>query len=192
MKLIVGLGNPGKQYAGTRHSVGFAALDYFVHHNKWPHFSNQDKWPAELSEQKAGTEKILLIKPQAYMNNSGQVVKKLADFYKVDLNNLLVIYDELALAFGKVRLREGGSSAGHNGIKSLIGTVGDGFMRLRIGIDAKRPAKQSHQDFVLARFSIEEEQSLPHIFDYTNHVIHQFISGDKLEAHTENCLPKLI
>jgi PTH1 family peptidyl-tRNA hydrolase len=168
------------------------ALDYFVTANNWPSFVSNEKFTAEVCEQKQGTQKILLIKPKSYMNDSGQVVQKIAAFYKTSAEDTLVVYDELALPFGSVRIREGGSSAGHNGIKSLIEHLGDSFIRLRVGIDNDQSKKFDSKDFVLANFTDEEEGQLSHIFDYTNHVIHHFISSEKLEAHTEKTLPELI
>lgn len=192
MKLIIGLGNPGKEHSRQRHNVGFMALDYFASANNWPAFELTDKFGVELAEQKQGTQKTLLVKPQAYMNSSGQAASKLANFYKVQPTDVLVVYDELALPFGTVRVREGGSSAGHNGVKSIIEHMGEGFVRLRIGIASPEAKKYNQKDFVLSRFSHEQEEQLSHIFDYTNHVIHDFVGGAQLEPHTEKCLPELI
>lgn len=192
MKLIVGLGNVGKEYAKTRHNVGFMALDYFADMNHWGNFKSGPDKRADIAESTNTHQKIILVKPQTMMNDSGLAVQALMRFYKANPADAMLIYDELALPFGAVRIREGGSSAGHNGVKSLIQNIGDGFLRLRIGIDSANTKKFDNKAFVLARFSNEEEEQLQSIFDYTNHAIHRFISGEQLEAHTEKTLPNLI
>jgi len=138
MKLIVGLGNPGAQYAQTRHNVGFRVLDALASQRNW-------RWErrgrAMLSTGTIGTEKVILVKPLTYMNNSGEAVGELLRWYKLQPDDLLVIYDDLDLAIGRVQLKAGGSAAGHNGASSIIHHLHTNmFPRLRVGI-----GKPTHQ-----------------------------------------------
>src|SRR5437764_2736325 len=138
MKLIVGLGNPGAQYEQTRHNVGFRVVDTLAsqHHWQW-----ERRGRAMLSTGTVGTEKVILVKPLTYMNNSGEAVGELLRWYKLQPDNLLVIYDDLDLAIGRVQLKAGGSAAGHNGVSSIIHHLHTNmFPRLRVGIG--RPANQ--------------------------------------------------
>lgn len=189
MKLIVGLGNPGDKYAKSRHNVGFMALDYFIHDKHWPDFHEAAKWQAEVSQQ-TGDYAAVLVKPQTFMNESGRTVSQVASFYKVQPSEIMVIYDELAIDFGAVRNREGGSSAGHNGVESIIAAIGDGFIRVRIGIANELTAKQDASDFVLNRFNKDEEAQLPHILEYVSDVAQVFIETGLVEPDTKKIQPK--
>ena len=120
MKLILGLGNPDAKYSLTRHNFGFRAVDFFAEKNDFPEFRFEKKFRAEISEQKIGNEKVFLVKPQTFMNLSGESARALLDFYKPPLVNFLVIYDDVDLPFGKIRIRESGGSGGHRGVKNLI------------------------------------------------------------------------
>ncbi len=132
MFVIVGLGNPGSEYAGQRHNVGFMAVDAIqARHGFGPW---RRRFHATVAEGTLGGVKTLLIKPQTYMNESGRAVGEAAQFYKVDLADILVVHDEVDLAPGKIRMKAGGGSAGHNGLRSISGALGDGYRRLRIGI----------------------------------------------------------
>jgi peptidyl-tRNA hydrolase, PTH1 family len=188
MKLIVGLGNPGKQYTKQRHNAGFMAVDYWRDLHKWPAFHLASDWQSEVCEHNVGHQKVILAKPQTMMNNSGQAVQKLSWFYKAQPKDILLVYDELALPFGKVRTREEGSSAGHNGVESVISTLGDEFVRLRIGIANNHLNNQDTADFVLSNFSGEEAAQLPHILEYTADCIEQFINTSQLSSHTKDVL----
>ena len=129
MKLIVGLGNPGKEYVNTRHNVGFIVLDYYLGHVKY-----KEKFNGLYYELDKG-EKIIFLKPQTFMNNSGDCVKKFVDYYKIDSNDILIIHDDLDLEIGKIKYKYNSSSGGHNGIKSIINMLGtQEFLRLKIGI----------------------------------------------------------
>jgi len=149
MKLIVGLGNPGKQYEKTRHNVGFMVLDaLFKAFNLKP----QTKFKGEFAQVILKGETILLLKPQTFMNLSGESVHLVKDFYKIEDQDILVIYDDLDLPVGKLRLREKGSSGGHNGIKSIIHHLHhQDFKRLRIGIDKDNFIPTA--DYVLGKFT---------------------------------------
>src|SRR3989344_8563174 len=142
MKLIIGLGNPGPQYFNTRHNFGWLALNYLQ--DSLPGFSiweTSDKFKALISEGQIGNEKIILVKPQTFMNNSGQTVKLLADFYKIDPSDILILHDDLDLTLGQIRVSQNISAGGHKGVASIIEKLGTkNFARLRLGI---KPEKQS-------------------------------------------------
>jgi PTH1 family peptidyl-tRNA hydrolase len=152
MKLIVGLGNPGRKYEGTRHNVGFAAVDLLAgrHGVSW------ESARAEALIGKWRAENTLIAKPLTFMNLSGQAVLDLLQFYKIDPQDLLVIVDEAQLDLGRLRARPSGSSGGHNGLKSVIGVLGtENFPRLRIGV-GRGDARRDLGDHVLARFDPAE------------------------------------
>ena len=132
MRLIVGLGNPGEKYAHNRHNIGFMAADEIVRRHGFSPW--RAKFQGELSEGSIGTEKVLVIKPQTFMNESGRSVAEIAKFYKIDTSDVIVLHDELDLAPGKVRIKHGGGHAGHNGLRSLHGLIGEGYGRIRLGI----------------------------------------------------------
>ncbi len=192
MKLIVGLGNPKDKYTKNRHNLGFMALDYFVEQNELEAFKQDDKFHADVSECNINSTKVILAKPRTFMNASGESVRLLTKFYKIKAADVLVIYDELALDFGLVRTREEGSSAGHNGVESIIKILGKSFSRVRVGISNEHAKKTEASVFVLADFSKDEESQLPKILDYVNQLVHEFIYNDKLDEHTHNTLENLL
>lgn len=152
MYIVAGLGNPTSQYRGTRHNVGFDVVDEIA--GKHGISMETLKFKALCGKGIIGGEKVLLMKPQTYMNNSGEALREAADFYKVDKNKeIIIIYDDISLAEGQLRIRSKGSAGGHNGMKSIIAHLGtDGFTRIRVGIGAK-PAGMDLADYVLGRFS---------------------------------------
>jgi peptidyl-tRNA hydrolase, PTH1 family len=155
MKLIVGLGNPGKQYDQTRHNIGFEVIDALSSEFAIP--LNQSKFKGLYGIGFHNSEKIILLKPLTYMNLSGESIRAVMDFYQIELEDLLVIYDDLDLPVGKIRLRQKGSPGGHNGIKSTVAHLGtQQFNRIRIGIDRPQ-AGMSVPDYVLGRFRPEEK-----------------------------------
>ena len=156
MKLIVGLGNIGIEYVGTRHNFGFAAIDYLAEKFdiKW---KNKSKFSAEIAKTKINGEKVLLIKPTTFYNLSGQSVRAIRDFYKLKNSDILVIHDDMALPIGVLRTRIGGSDAGNNGIKSLNRNLGEDFARVRIGSGLESSPINSHSDFVLSKPSASEK-----------------------------------
>lgn len=155
MKLIVGLGNPGKQYSATRHNVGFLVIDYLA--EKLDIKVDKIKFKSVIGEGFAGTEKIVLAKPQTYMNLSGEALLDMVQWYKLNPADILVIYDDLDLPAGKLRLRMKGSAGGHNGMKSIIYLIqSDEFPRLRIGIGRPQNEKIETVNHVLGKFSEEE------------------------------------
>lgn len=151
MKVIIGLGNPGKKYEDTRHNVGFMTIDKIS--EKWNIPVGQQKFRAIVGEGRINMQKVLLVKPQTYMNLSGESVAEILKFYKLTHEDILVIFDDLDLPVGKLRLRAKGSAGGHNGIKSLIAHLGtQEFKRIKIGIDRPEPGR-SVSDYVLGGFS---------------------------------------
>lgn len=158
MKMIVGLGNPGAKYANTKHNIGFIVLDeYAVQKNL---AFNKTKFEAVYTEAFIGTEKVLLVKPQTFMNDSGRAVRPLMDYFNVAIEDLVVVYDDLDLPTGKIRLRQKGSAGGHNGIKSLIQHIGtSNFNRIRIGIDRPYP-NQTVVNHVLSSFPKEQHEDM--------------------------------
>lgn len=161
MKIVVGLGNPGRTYALTRHNVGFMVADEFSasHHMS---FSRQ-KFKAEIASGSVAGEQVILAKPQTFMNLSGDAVGPLVRFYDIPLSDLLVIYDDVDIPFGRMRLRPSGTSGGHKGMKSIIASLGtDEFPRLRIGI-GRETVPVELADYVLSEFSPEEKAELAEI-----------------------------
>ncbi|MFY3791154.1 aminoacyl-tRNA hydrolase [Ureibacillus sp. MALMAid1270] len=155
MKLIVGLGNPGKQYEHTRHNIGFECIDELS--KKWDAPLNQLKFNGMYTTIHRPEGKVILLKPLTYMNLSGESVRPIMDYFDIDLENLIVIYDDLDLEVGKLRLRQKGSAGGHNGIKSLIQHLGtQEFNRIRVGI-SRPPAGMKVADYVLSKFTKEED-----------------------------------
>lgn len=132
MLIFAGLGNPGPRYAGHRHNIGFMAVDAIARRHGFS--VERAKFQALVSEGRVGSEKVLALKPQTYMNESGRAVGEALRFYKLTPADLIVFYDELDLAPGKVKVRQGGGAAGHNGIRSLIAHLGEDFVRVRLGI----------------------------------------------------------
>lgn len=165
MKLILGLGNPGKEYADTRHNAGFIALDFLRGYFGLEPFKMSAKHRAEIAQGEVQGEKIILAKPQTYMNLSGEAAASIAAFYKIPAENIIVIHDEADLPWGAVRVRQGGSSAGHNGIKSLIASLGENFYRVRLGIKPEKPFPGSLEDYVLGRLSEDEKTQLDQVIE---------------------------
>ena len=162
MKLVVGLGNKGREYENTRHNMGFMLVDrYLQYKNITDKF--KDKFNAIYIETTINNEKVIFIKPMTYMNNSGIAVRAFVDFYKLNSEDILVISDDLDLDLGKFRLRRNGSSGGHNGLKSIISHLGtDNFKRLRIGISND---KDDVINYVLSKFSKKELNEIDTMFD---------------------------
>ena len=155
MKLIVGLGNPGLRYRNNRHNVGFQIVDALAvaHGLEF----GKTKYKARLADGVIREQRVLLVKPMTYMNLSGEAVQPLVHFYKIDLADLMVVYDDLDLPLGRIRLRPFGGAGGHNGMKSIIQRLGgDRFPRLRVGI-GRPPGRMDPADYVLQDFSPDEE-----------------------------------
>lgn len=161
--IIVGLGNPGDKYEKTRHNVGFNVIDLLA--KEYSIDVSKLKHKALIGEGRVGTEKVILVKPMTYMNLSGESVVDICNYYNVDLENVIVIYDDIDLDVGKIRIRKKGSGGTHNGMRSIIKCLGSNeFPRVRIGI-SKPKNGQDLADFVLSRFAKEDEKSLNESFE---------------------------
>lgn len=156
--IVAGLGNPGKKYEGTRHNIGFDALDYAA--DKWGIDVKRSKFDALYGTGEVEGKKILLLKPQTFMNLSGVSVQKASDFYKVPAKRVLVLFDDISLQPGMLRIRLSGSAGGHNGLKSIITFVGDQFPRVKIGVGAKPHPDYDLADWVLSRFTTAERKAI--------------------------------
>ena len=185
--LLVGLGNPGAEYDLTRHNVGFYALDAFVEAT-----GEMSDWIAKkdlkchLSSGQLGQSRIIAIKPTTFMNLSGEAVQAAANFYKIQPQNILVLHDELDVDFGQIRLRLGGSSAGHNGIKTVSKLMGQDYGRARIGIGPKMPEAIDSADFVLQKFSAKEQAELPNLARETTSILNEYIFSNQLPNETRS------
>lgn len=181
MKIIFAQGNPGRQYAKTRHNVGFLILDELAKqkHGKW---LEKPKFKGDITEVEFGNTKAILVKPITFYNESGNSIRALVDFYKINpAKDLLVIHDDLALPFGTIRTREKGSDAGNNGIKNIISHIGERFNRMRIGIKAESKESPDDTKFVLNRFNRKEAKQLKTVIvPQSLQLIEQFVE-DKLE-----------
>lgn len=155
VKLIIGLGNPGKPYEHTRHNIGFDVIDELA--NRWNAPLNQSKFNGMYASVHRPEGKVILLKPLTYMNLSGESVRPLMDYFDIDVEDIIVIYDDLDLETGKLRLRGKGSAGGHNGIKSLIQHLGtQEFNRIRVGVN-RPPAGMKVADYVLSKFSKDDQ-----------------------------------
>jgi peptidyl-tRNA hydrolase, PTH1 family len=166
MWLVVGLGNPGSEYARTRHNVGFMVLDELG--GRAGSGTAKAKLGAEICEGKLGDERLLLCKPMEYMNTSGEAVQRVATFWKVPLERIVVVHDDLDLPFGRLKLGTGGGAGGHNGLRSLISTLGAEFGRVRVGIG--RPVGDG-VGYVLGAFSKAEQKDLPAVLQEASDAI---------------------
>jgi len=186
--LVIGLGNPGAEYDGTRHNIGFVTLDDFAGRNDFPAWINKKDLKCHMTMQSMGQSRVILIKPTTFMNNSGEAVQAVQHFYKIDNGSTLVVYDELALPFGQLRSRGGGSDAGHNGVKSLIAHIGDDFLRLRVGIANEFSAKADASDFVLGKFTADEKVQLPAVIKEAGVMITEYIYSGQLPPETRQAI----
>lgn len=158
MKAIVGLGNPGRQYSGTRHNLGFEVIDELARRWRLPGFERETFGAEVVTGRPIGEDLVWLAKPTTFMNASGEAVSGLLRYYKIDVADLLVVVDETNLPLGRLRLRRSGSAGGHNGLKSVIQYVGPLFARLRIGVGRGDP-RWDLADHVLSRFGPEEREA---------------------------------
>jgi PTH1 family peptidyl-tRNA hydrolase len=181
MKLVVGLGNPGREYARTRHNIGFLAVDELV--GRLAGISGRTRFRALLSEGVRGTEKIVTIKPQTFMNLSGSSVREAIHWYKLDLEDVLVIVDDMDLPLGQIRLRPDGSAGGHNGLKSIFSELGTTSVpRLRVGIGRGGGSSTAH---VLSRFNEDEAAELPEIVERAVDAAERWIDAGIITAMNE-------
>ncbi len=185
MKIIIGLGNPGEKYENTRHNVGFLAIsDFRLKISDFSDWKLNKKLNAEISEGKIDGEKIVLLKPSTFMNNSGQAVAAAARFYKIKPVEILVIHDDIDLPLGKIRIKKDGSSGGHRGVESIIASLGaNNFPRLKIGVaPEKRPKNFDAAKFVLKKFAKTEEKTVGEIIKKATEAAAMILSGNISQA----------
>ena len=177
MKVVIGLGNPGKKYEKTRHNIGFIAIDTF--RKKMNISDEREKFQALVCEKNIDGEKVIFLKPQTFMNLSGNSVIEIINFYKLDpKKDIIVIYDDMDLSFGDIRIREKGSSGGHNGIKSIISHIGEEFIRIKCGIGAKEKSAVEH---VLGEFSQTEQKDLEEILEKIYNCVIEMLTVQNLD-----------
>lgn len=175
MKLIVGLGNPGKQYENTRHNIGFMCLDSFAKNNNI--IFNEDKYNGIYATTIINNQKVILLKPQSFINLSGSVVRKFIDYYKIDVKDILVISDDLDIEVGKYKLKATGSSGGHNGLKDIEFYLHtQDYKRLKIGISNDKT--MDTKDYVLSHIDNENMETYSQLFKITDKILFDFISMD--------------
>ena len=181
MKLIVGLGNPGNEYTNTRHNIGFQLLDYIAK-DKGLDFL-REKFNGKYVEYNVNGEKVILVKPMSYMNLSGNVVSNFVNFYKIDIEDILIIQDDLDMNFGRIKIVNNSSCGGHNGIRDIEKFLGSrSYNRLKIGISNDKT--KDTKDYVLGKFNNEEVEKLNTIYDKLKNVVDDFcnISLEKLKS----------
>ena len=175
--IVVGLGNPGKDYAFTRHNAGFLTLEYIS--QKIGVKINNSKFKALICEGRLADKRVLFMQPQTFMNNSGEAVREAAAFYKIQPENILVIFDDISLDVGRMRVRKSGSDGGHNGIKSIIYHLqSDAFPRIKIGVGKKPHADYDLAAWVLSEFSDSEKKLLFDLFSDVMRGAEMILSGD--------------
>ena len=178
MILIVGLGNPGKQYEQTRHNIGFDVIDYMA--NKYNIDVNREKFKGICGEGFIENKKVILLKPLTYMNLSGESIRELANFYKLEDDEIIVVYDDISLDIGRLRIREKGSAGGHNGIKSIIQNLGgDKFPRVKVGVGQPKDNLVNH---VLEKFSKEDREHIEKVIPVVSDAIVEIVKNDAKES----------
>lgn len=182
--LVVGLGNIGKEYTDTRHNIGFEAIDQFVKDHDFPAWIEKKDLRCYITTAQLGETKVIAIKPTTLMNLSGEAVQAVTHFYKIDPKNTIVVHDELDVPFGQIRTRMGGGSAGHNGIKSVTQHLGEEYGRVRVGIGPKAHEKQDSADFVLSKFTADEQTQMKHLTREVSAVLSESIYGGELPHET--------
>lgn len=170
--LVVGLGNPGREYRGNRHNIGFMVAERLA--AAWGAGAPRVEQKALVHAARCADRPVLIARPQTYMNRSGDAVRGLLSFYKLPLDRLLVIYDELDLPLGTLRLRSKGSAGGHNGMRSIIGQIGPDFARLRLGI-GRPPGRLPVEAFVLQDFDADERPIVDHLLDEAVRTVETFV-----------------
>jgi len=175
VRLLVGLGNPGSDYAKNRHNIGFMAVDNIVYRHSFAPF--RSKFQGQLCEGKIAGQKVLILKPTTYMNESGKAVQAAMAFYKLPLEDIIVFHDEMDLAAGKIRMKTGGGHAGHNGIRSIQSHIGAGFQRVRLGVGHPGD-KEKVVGHVLKDFSKADQQWLDKMIEAIGESADLLIKGE--------------
>lgn len=175
MKLIVGLGNPGKEYKNTRHNIGFMCIDAYSIQNNFS--INKNKFNGEYNKLKLKNEEVIFLKPQSYMNLSGEVVKSFVDYFKINVEDILIISDDLDIQIGKYKLKPKGSSGGHNGLKNIeLNLKTNEYKRLKIGISNNKNIDT--KDYVLGKINSDDLNMYSTVFKITNNIIDDFLIMD--------------
>jgi len=178
MKLIVGLGNPGREYDHTRHNVGFFVLDAYLKEKGITLTKN--KMNGLYQEAVIGSSKVIFLKPQSYINLSGEVISAFVSYYKIPLSDLLIIHDDMDLTLGHFKLKQTGSSGGHNGLKNIeLHLATREYNRLKVGISKNKNLDM--KDYVLGKLSSDEQDLLNQVFSSTNQIIERFIDGESMQ-----------
>ena len=173
MQLIVGLGNPGKKYQYTRHNIGYMAVENII--SAQQDYKIKNKFNSIIYEVIIDSNKIILVKPETYMNNSGDAVYQIANFYKINSKDIFVLHDELDIPFGKIRIKIGGGNAGHNGLKSITNKIDNNYIRVRLGIG--HPGnKEMVNGHVMGNFSGSEKGNLNQILNYLTNNINEILN----------------
>jgi PTH1 family peptidyl-tRNA hydrolase len=176
VKLIVGLGNPGKEYATSRHNIGFLVINGFAETNGIA--LRGRKFKSRWGSGEISGNRVILAKPQTYMNLSGDAVSAIVHFYKIETRDIIVVHDDLDLSFGSLRIKTKGGSGGHNGINSIIASLNDGsFTRVRVGI-GRPPSGGDNSEFVLSPFTSTELKELTHVIDEAHNCLGTLITHD--------------
>lgn len=178
--LLVGLGNPGEEYTKNRHNIGFECINRLVATlDEFGNWVNKKDLKLLESSAQLGDKRVIAIKPTTFMNNSGEAVALASNFYRIDPGSIIVLHDEIDVSFGQIRTRVGGSSAGHNGIKSITSSLNyENYGRVRIGIGPKKPAQIDSKDFVLKDFIKSEALQLPNLYKEVNAILTEYIYGE--------------
>lgn len=176
MKIVAGLGNPGSKYEKTRHNVGFLVIDRLAERHGIS--VSRLKWKALVGEGRIGSEKVVLVKPQIFMNNSGESLVQIMQFYRPEIDDLILVVDDIDIEFGTVRVRPKGSAGSHNGLKSIVRLLGeDGFPRVKIAV-GKKPTYMDLADFVLSGFTTEEKKVIEKELDWATEAVECIVNGD--------------
>lgn len=182
--IIVGLGNVGKEYQKTRHNIGFACVEEFAKVHEFGNWVDKKDLKCQVATKNMADSRVVLVKPTTMMNLSGEAVQAVTKFYKVEVSDVVAVYDEFAIPFGQIRTRMGGGTAGHNGVKSLVKYIGDEFGRVRVGI--QQDTKLDMADFVLAKFSKEEQGHMSALTREATDLLTQYSYSGRLEPETRN------
>lgn len=184
--LLVGLGNPGKQYDNTRHNIGFACADFLAEKQDFTAWTDKKDLKCLMTSAQIGDKRIIMIKPTTFMNLSGEAVQAVAHFYKISPGDITIIHDELDVPYGTIRTRIGGGSAGHNGIKSITAHVGEATNRVRIGVKGESEAAMHMEtaDYVLATFTKDEQTDMQALKQEVMALLTEYIHGSDFISET--------
>lgn len=192
MKLIIGLGNPGEKYANTRHNLGFMAVEEFARKHLGPEivWEEDKKFKSEILKI---SPDLMLVRPLTYMNNSGLAVQAVVDYFKIPLEDVIVVYDELDLPLGKIKVRLGGAAAGHHGVESIIDSLkADGFVRVRLGMGTEKTDMEEHDgdyrkmdNFVTSEFKTDEKSKVKHMLKQSQEALELLLEKGLKEAQNQ-------